>query len=181
MKHAQLCLFAAAAPRPAHAENTREQAMILFTNFERWAAGIAVKMARKMPGYGVEDLVQEAKIGLWKAALKYTCTSPVHFSVFAKKWVEGQVLMACRRGSALNAAMAQLDEKHPVNPRYYSNLRELNGKLSRDSQRLMDLLNGGFSEEEQMAQLGIMSDQLAERMERLKREAGSILALRHQI
>lgn len=99
------------APVEISRVNAPEVAERYVVDYWDWAAKVACEMHRgKLARFDRDDLVQLARIGLWKAARRYNEVSVVRFAVFAKKWVAGEVLMGARRGNYLNASMGFLGD-----------------------------------------------------------------------
>lgn len=175
----QLALWPEAAK--AKYRNSEADSDKLLSDYWNWAARVALEMSHTRPGYDVDDLVQAARIGLWKAAMRYRQDSPVRFAVFAESWVKGGIRMATRRGNALNAAMGSIDDEANGLDRlgrfYFDSepwrLQALEARLSADSRILLGLLVEGYTFEEIAAQRGLMVTDVERLIEDLKREAGS--------
>lgn len=145
--------------RPQCRLNAPEVAELHLADYWDWAAKVAREMHRgKLRRFDRDDLIQLARIGLWKAALRYDSTSPVRFAVFAKKWVKGEILMGARRGHSLNASMLSVCDlkREPI----WTASNTLNGfeddRLSEESRRLVAALRAGLTLEEIAATWGCM-------------------------
>lgn len=78
-----------------------------------WARGIARSMMRKLPpSIDVEDMMQCALIGLWKAAERFDEEQGVPFQAWAHVFVQGECWMAVRRRSYTEATHAELHDVH---------------------------------------------------------------------
>ena len=76
-----------------------------------WARGIARSMMRKLPpSFDVEDMMQCALIGLWKAAERFDEAQGVPFLAWAHTFVQGECWMAVRRRSYVEAMHAEIPE-----------------------------------------------------------------------
>ena len=158
MAAAQTALFEwepVAAPVEISRENAPEVAERYVVDYWDWAAKVACEMHRgKLARFDRDDLVQLARIGLWKAARRYNEGSVVRFAVFAKKWVAGEVLMGARRGNYLNATFTSIGDlkREPL----YVDSREMLERMTPELQRLVDALLAGMTLEEIAAQWGCM-------------------------
>jgi len=90
-----------------------EAAELLFVEHGPWARGIARSLMRKLPpSFDVDDMMQSALIGLWKAAERFDGSMGVPFIAFAHPWVQGECWMAVRRKSYTEATHAELHDTH---------------------------------------------------------------------
>lgn len=77
--------------------------------------GLAIAMAKQAkqhfpPSIELDDLIQQATVGLLHAAERYDPRSPVVFSVFARKRIWGAMMDANRRRHYTNATAEPLDD-----------------------------------------------------------------------
>lgn len=85
----------------------------LFSDNLPWAVGIARNIHRSVPpSFAMDDLVQEARIELWKQAQKFDLARGVPFQGFAYLAVRGAVLMFVRRRNWTEAVMDEVDVSH---------------------------------------------------------------------
>lgn len=85
----------------------------LFADNLPWAVGIARKIHRSVPpSFALDDLVQEARIELWKQAERFDLGRGVPFQGFAYLPVRGAVLMFLRRRNWTEAVMEEVDVSH---------------------------------------------------------------------
>lgn len=75
---------------------------------ERFGRG---QVKRLPPSFDIEDLVQAARIGLWKAAARYQAELNDSFRAFASTYVRGEVMMAVRRRNYTEAVHEELGEE----------------------------------------------------------------------
>lgn len=87
--------------------------LALFEQHLAWAEGVALKVRRSLPpSFDVDDLKQEARIGLWRSVEAYDPSRGVPFRAFAMIRVRGAVLMASRRRAYKEATHEELNDRH---------------------------------------------------------------------
>lgn len=88
----------------------REAAVALAEQWDAWACSIAVRLWQKFwRRMDREDLISAARLGLWKAALKYEVKAP--FPGFARKGIECEVLDAIGFELAAGIGMTARERK----------------------------------------------------------------------
>lgn len=159
-------------PEPKHV-NPPEVVEQLLSESSAWAARVALEMHRSSyRRFDAEDLVQEARIGLWKAARLWNPASPVRFRVYAAHWVKNAVKMATRRKAAFHASMKQMTEAEERMSKLDDSLERLESSLSKASGALLAKLSEGLTVEEIAAQCGVMVADVEGWIEKLRQEVG---------
>lgn len=76
-----------------------------------WADGMARSVARRVPrSFQVDDLIQQARLGLWRAAQVYDEARNDNFCAFAHPYVQGAIWMSVRRRHYREATHCGLTE-----------------------------------------------------------------------
>lgn len=76
-----------------------------------WADGMARALARRVPpSFATEDLIQQARLGLWKAAQRYDPALNDSFVAFAHVYVQGAMWESVRRRNYREATHLPLSD-----------------------------------------------------------------------
>jgi RNA polymerase sigma-32 factor len=113
---------------------------------------LAVSMASKYKRYGADmtDLVQEAGIGLMKAAEKFDPERGVRFSTYAVWWIKASIQDYVMRNWSLVRTGSTSSQKA-----LFFNLKRVKARLSREQEEISDVVDRGRLNELVAAELGV--------------------------
>ncbi len=119
---------------------------------------LAVSVARKFRRYGapMNDLIQEASLGLMKAAEKFDPDRGVRFSTYAVWWIKASVQDYVMRNWSLVRTGSTTSQKS-----LFFNLKRVQAKLEREAREAGELLDGAALRRRVSEELGVRISDVA--------------------